>query len=418
MMRLYGKNFIVGFLISTLLSYPAISTGIVEIPGLDQIINMEPQTEQPQTLEDTLQRAETKPKTTTQDVTNVPQVSSPSNMTLIQSHEPQIIPIDKITLPKSRPDNLKTKNLQQILQDNLEQTRQNEILTIIADSEVNKILEKLEYTETSQHKLIWLEGNSIPPAPIRPREFGSQTGSSQPAYVNIPSIALEGLILSGQPNMAMRGKNMDRIKIFTPPPRPNNLRANLKLKSSPDVDDIPAIASNIQIDRSTGGLKIRYTKIRFKKSGGCSLRNARNVTGVGNISILPAAIVNKDFSIKIAQFEKNVLQPAARKYYGVPATQMKHLSSFRCSNIAGTRNLSQHAKANALDVASFVFADGRSVSLVKGWKGSRRERRFLRELQKGACQIFGTTLTPNYNKAHYNHFHFDAKKRRSKAICK
>ncbi len=413
-MKSYNKNLTISFFVSSLLSYSAASSNI-EIPGLDEIIALDnTPAKQAQSLEDAL-----KNKNATQ--TNVPstiQSLSSVNTNNVQTHEPQILPMDKITLPKTRPQNLKTQNLQQLLQENLDQSTEKELLTIIADSEINKILEKLEYTETSQHKLVWLEGTSIPLAPLRPQKFGDQTGTSQPAYVNIPSIALEGLVLSGQPNMAMRGKNMDRIKIFTPPPRPNNLVANLKTKSSPDVSDIPAVASNIQIDRSTGGLKIRYTKIRFKKSGSCSIRNARNVTGVGNVSLLPAAIMNKDFSIKIAQFEKNVLQPAARKYYGSPATQIKHLSSFRCSNIAGTRSLSQHAKANALDVSSFVFADGRSVSLTKGWKGSRRERNFLRELQKGACQIFGTTLTPNYNRAHYNHFHFDAKKRKSRAICK
>ncbi len=416
------------------------------IPGLDQIINVDKQSPQEQSLQNVLQentRNDNNTVNTIQDAsgttTHVPQTlpadkiivpkprpaalttqttQVPQNNTQVQSHTPQVIPIDKIILPKPRPAGLKSQDLQQVLEQNINETAQNDVLSIIADSQINKILEDVKYSEKSQHKLVWLEATSVPPAPARPKTFSSQAGSSQTTYAQVPSLALEGLVLSNQGNMAMRGKNIDKIKILTPPPRPRNLLANAKNLQPPTEGNIPDVASSIEIDRSTGGLKIRYTNIRFQKSGKCSIRNARNVTGLGNVSVVPAAVMSKDLSIKMAQFEKNVLQPAARKYYGAPATQMKHLSSFRCSFIAGTKTPSQHGLANALDVSSFVFADGRSVDLIKGWKGSRRERKFLRELQNGACQIFGTTLTPNYNKAHYNHFHFDGKKRRSQNICK
>jgi hypothetical protein len=43
--------------------------------------------------------------------------------------------------------------------------------------------------------------------------------------------------------------------------------------------------------------------------------------------------------------------------------------------------------------------------------------RFLREVHAAACRIFGTTLGPEANEAHRNHFHVDMAERKVKKIC-
>ena len=43
--------------------------------------------------------------------------------------------------------------------------------------------------------------------------------------------------------------------------------------------------------------------------------------------------------------------------------------------------------------------------------------RFLREAHAAACRIFGTTLGPEANEAHRNHFHVDMAERKIKKIC-
>ena len=45
------------------------------------------------------------------------------------------------------------------------------------------------------------------------------------------------------------------------------------------------------------------------------------------------------------------------------------------------------------------------------------ERTFLREAHKSACRIFGTTLGPEANEAHLNHFHLDMAERKFTKIC-
>ena len=42
---------------------------------------------------------------------------------------------------------------------------------------------------------------------------------------------------------------------------------------------------------------------------------------------------------------------------------------------------------------------------------------FLRAVHAAACHIFGTTLGPEANEAHRNHFHVDMAERKYKKIC-
>lgn len=47
-----------------------------------------------------------------------------------------------------------------------------------------------------------------------------------------------------------------------------------------------------------------------------------------------------------------------------------------------------------------------------------KEAAFLKRLHKGACGIFGTTLGPELNEPHRNHFHFDMRQRRLASVCR
>ena len=73
-----------------------------------------------------------------------------------------------------------------------------------------------------------------------------------------------------------------------------------------------------------------------------------------------------------------------------------------------TAGFGGHARAEAIDVAAFVLADGRRISVLGDWNaGEADEREFLRTVQRSACKRFGTVLGPDYNAAHANHFHLE-----------
>ncbi|MFK4870735.1 extensin family protein [Novosphingobium sp. ZW T3_23] len=100
---------------------------------------------------------------------------------------------------------------------------------------------------------------------------------------------------------------------------------------------------------------------------------------------------------------------AAQQILGSRLLSIETYGSYSCRNVAGTARRSGHATANAIDVSGFVLADGRRISVLGDWSnGSPAERRFLRVVHDSACKRFGTTLGPDYNEAHRNHFHLEA----------
>jgi hypothetical protein len=111
-----------------------------------------------------------------------------------------------------------------------------------------------------------------------------------------------------------------------------------------------------------------------------------------------------------AMFEFHILEPAAREHFGQTVSRMTQLGTYACRNInhsTGGRR-SEHARANAIDIAAFVLADGRQVSVKDDWAGpDQRKAAFLRTVRDGACGFFDVVLSPDYNRAHRDHFHFD-----------
>jgi hypothetical protein len=99
---------------------------------------------------------------------------------------------------------------------------------------------------------------------------------------------------------------------------------------------------------------------------------------------------------------------AARQILGSPLVRIETMGSYSCRTVAGSERMSAHARAEAIDVAAFVLADGRRVSVLGDWQdGDARERQFLRVVHASACKRFGTVLGPDYNAAHRNHFHVE-----------
>lgn len=85
-------------------------------------------------------------------------------------------------------------------------------------------------------------------------------------------------------------------------------------------------------------------------------------------------------------------------------------TSYMCRNVnnAAAGNLSFHSFADALDVVGFKLADGRTVTVEGGWADAMSaEGRLLRFAHGAACGHFTTTLGPEANALHHDHFHID-----------
>ena len=199
------------------------------------------------------------------------------------------------------------------------------------------------------------------------------------------------------------------------------------------------------------------------------------------------------------------LQPLARKTLGADVIKIESMSDYSCRNAYGRTKtkLSEHGRANALDIRGFVTAKGETAVVLTGWGETKRDiamreealkkaaekaaaeaaklarpavtpatgssaapqvagpdgaspdiretltddgegpvqkpalgaaplrlggpdagaqpparmTLFLKGAHTAACQIFGTTLGPEANNAHRNHFHVDMAPRKVKKIC-
>ncbi len=109
----------------------------------------------------------------------------------------------------------------------------------------------------------------------------------------------------------------------------------------------------------------------------------------------------------LSLWEWNIVQPAARRLLGSPVVSIEHFGSYNCRRIGGSNNWSEHATADAIDIAGFRLASGKRVTVAADWKGNGPEATFLHEVRNGACRVFATTLSPEYNAAHRDHLHLD-----------
>jgi hypothetical protein len=140
--------------------------------------------------------------------------------------------------------------------------------------------------------------------------------------------------------------------------------------------------------------------------GGCTANNAVKLIDFGtpttNLGPMTCTLASS-----FADWTRDVVRPAARKYLGSSLARVETSGTYSCRRVSGTGNLSQHASANAVDVFAFVTADGRKITVLRGWNGNSDEQKFLRKIHADACGQFGTVLGPNYNREHANHFHLD-----------
>lgn len=143
---------------------------------------------------------------------------------------------------------------------------------------------------------------------------------------------------------------------------------------------------------------------------GCGWSNAVHVAGAGGarLSLNP---VTCEMAAALAMWVEHAVQPAAIAAFGQRIQTMHALGTYACRNIIGNplsrAFRSQHARANAVDIASFTLQDGTVISVLKNWNGSTAAGQFLHKVHLDSCRYFRVALSPNFNTAHQDHLHFD-----------
>jgi hypothetical protein len=142
----------------------------------------------------------------------------------------------------------------------------------------------------------------------------------------------------------------------------------------------------------------------------CGWDVARLVYGKGDAVLVPGE-ANMQCPLSVATYLwLREVDALAQKRFDQPLAKIHHMGSYSCRKQRGNGSgrWSEHAFANAWDIAGFELADGRLITVLSGWNSDdKKERKFLREARQQACRVFNTTLSPDYNAAHRDHFHVD-----------
>jgi hypothetical protein len=158
---------------------------------------------------------------------------------------------------------------------------------------------------------------------------------------------------------------------------------------------------------------IRFTALPARSGGAqCGYGHAVRFTegGAQQIGYRPAGLgTNCAVAAGLALWEWHVVQPAALEHFGRPVETIEHFGSYSCRRLygRGEGDWSEHATANAVDVAGFTLADGTRINVASHWNDGGARERFLKQVRDGACDLFATVLSPDYNAAHHDHFHLD-----------
>ena len=157
---------------------------------------------------------------------------------------------------------------------------------------------------------------------------------------------------------------------------------------------------------------VRYDRLTPVHAGRCGYDDGVRLTagGARRIAFVPAGLGTAcPVAAALAMWEWDVLQPAAERRFHARVVTVDHFGSYNCRHIRGGEagGWSEHATADAVDIAGMRLSDGTRITVARDWRGTGAKAAFLHEVRHGACGLFATVLSPDYNVAHRDHLHLD-----------
>lgn len=119
-------------------------------------------------------------------------------------------------------------------------------------------------------------------------------------------------------------------------------------------------------------IKARTEPLAPIRKGACGNPAPVRVLSVGSnpvVAITPPPTLNCAMVVALHNWMTTRVQPLARRHLGGPIVTIRNVASYTCRNRYGRASgkLSEHARLNALDIASFRTQAGINVSLLPGW---------------------------------------------------
>jgi hypothetical protein len=142
---------------------------------------------------------------------------------------------------------------------------------------------------------------------------------------------------------------------------------------------------------------------------GCSALGAVQLIDIGT-PVTNLGAMTCPLADRFGLWMRDSVQAAAKTWLNSRVVKVESFGTYSCRSVNGEpgRKLSEHGRANAVDITAFQLGDGRRITVLAGWNGpDENVRRFLRAVHDSGCRRFAIGLGPDANAFHQNHLHFD-----------
>jgi len=199
-----------------------------------------------------------------------------------------------------------------------------------------------------------------------------------------------------------------------PPRRPDALRAALPPDAAkPDESAQQPSACRLRL---TAELAVAPSLTALSGPDECGAPDVVRLEAVmladkTRVAVTPPATLRCDFAEAIVHWVREDVAPAVHALDAAALRSIDNYASYDCrgrNRVVGAK-LSEHGKANALDVRSVKLANG----TVMGLTDPHVAKDFREGLRKSTCARFHTVLGPGSDGYHEDHVHVDLAERRS-----
>ena len=165
----------------------------------------------------------------------------------------------------------------------------------------------------------------------------------------------------------------------TPPDRPAGGTAQTANQASWSTADISAGRARCQAllnDRNV--VFIQAEPVKEKDCGAPAPIQLISIGSTPQVSLSPPPIVTCDIAAALSTWLDQDVQPASRQLLGGPVIRLEVMSAYSCRNAYAriTARLSEHGRANALDIAGFITERGDMTDLKADWGETSRDVQF------------------------------------------
>ena len=155
---------------------------------------------------------------------------------------------------------------------------------------------------------------------------------------------------------------------------------------------IEQIASaRAQCDQLLKGLDIVALPVGPITAGDCGAPATIEVVSIGRkpeVAFSPPITITCELAVGLHRWLKDDVQPLARRHLGAPVVRIETMSSYSCRNAYGRAKtrMSEHGRANAVDIRGFLTAGNASAEVLADWGLTARDIRAQVAAAKAATE--------------------------------